>query len=120
MRLPRPRVKRLHEVIEPARARMRKPAAERYGHGRKRVLDLIDWNRRVVGCGPHLGVFCWGMETEYFPREDPMETYYPYCRFLLSTAQMDHLGQAPGYRRARAEDRKRRTTTSMHPILTRA
>lgn len=45
--LPRLRVQRLHEVIEPARSRMRKPAAERYGHGRKRVLDLIDGETAV-------------------------------------------------------------------------
>jgi hypothetical protein len=111
-RFPRPRFMHVHEVIEPARVRMEQSSAKRYGERHKRVLDLIDWNRRSVGCGPHLGVFCWGMETEFFPRVDPIETYYPYCRYLLQTAQMEDLWQSPAYRRAWAQDRERRTWRS--------
>lgn len=111
-RFPRCRFKRVHELVKPARTRMGQPSAKRYGERRKRVLDLISWNWRSVGCGPHLGVFCWGMETEFFPRRDPIELYYPQCRFLLQTAQMDECWQSPAYRRAWALNRERRTWRS--------
>jgi hypothetical protein len=106
-RFPRLRFKRLHEVIEPARSRMKQPPAKRYGADRNRVLGLIRWNRRAVGGGPHLGVFAWNLDDYFFGRGALAEILYPQWTFWLMTAQMDQRWQSPGYRRARQARRQR-------------